>query len=95
VAVWVIDGSKTLMGAQYCARPVAASISVREFPNYARRIPCRIVTVPRIGVRTMRRTNAPRSIAIARRSDDMQPGAILGALAMIATLMLIWIGFAA
>ena len=33
----------------------------------------------------MRRTNA-----IARRSDDIQPTAILGAIGMIVTLMLVW-----
>jgi hypothetical protein len=43
----------------------------------------------------MRRTNAFRSVAIPRRSDDVQPAAMLGALGMIATLMLIWIGFVA
>jgi hypothetical protein len=41
----------------------------------------------------MRRTNTPS--AIARRSDDVQPTAILGALGMIATLMLVWFGIAA
>ena len=43
----------------------------------------------------MRSTNAPRSIAIAKRSDDVQPTAILGAISMIATLMLVWVGIAA
>ena len=43
----------------------------------------------------MRSTNAPRSIAIARRSDDVQPTAILGAMGMIATLVLLWVGIAA
>ncbi|HSZ93253.1 MAG TPA: hypothetical protein VK822_28205 [Acetobacteraceae bacterium] len=39
----------------------------------------------------MRRTNASRSIAIARRrSDDVQPTAILGAIGMITTLILLW-----
>ncbi len=38
----------------------------------------------------MRRTNAPR--AIACRSADIPPTAILGAIGMIATLMLMWIG---
>ncbi|HEY2620487.1 MAG TPA: hypothetical protein VGI78_24315 [Acetobacteraceae bacterium] len=40
----------------------------------------------------MRRINAPRSIAIARRTDDIQPTAVFGAIGMIATLMLMWIG---
>ncbi len=41
----------------------------------------------------MHRTNTARSIAIARRrSDDVQPTAILGAMGMIATLILLWIG---
>jgi hypothetical protein len=53
---------------------------------------CCIAVVPRIGVRTMRRINAPRSIAIARRTDDIQPTAVFGAIGMIATLMLMWIG---
>ncbi len=43
----------------------------------------------------MRRTNTPRSIAIARRSDDVQPTAILSAMGMIATLLLLWVGIAA
>ena len=43
----------------------------------------------------MRRSNAPRSIGIARRSDDVQPTAILGAMGVIATLMLLWAGIAA
>ena len=43
----------------------------------------------------MRSTNAPRSSAIARRSDDVQPTAIFGAMGMIATLMLLWVGIAA
>ena len=34
-------------------------------------------------------------IAIARRSDDVQPTAILGAMGVIATLMLLWVGIAA
>lgn len=39
----------------------------------------------------MRRTSTVRSIAITRRqSDDVQPTAILGAMGMIATLMLLW-----
>ena len=40
----------------------------------------------------MSRSNAPRSIAIARRSGDIQPAAMLGALGMIGTLMLLWVG---
>ncbi len=41
----------------------------------------------------MPHTNAVRSIAIARsRSDDVQPTAILGAIGVIATLLLLWIG---
>jgi hypothetical protein len=48
-----------------------------------------------IGVSKMRRSNAPRSIGIARRSDDVQPTAILGAMGVIATLMLLWAGIAA
>ncbi len=40
----------------------------------------------------MRRINSRRSIARARRSGDVQPTAILGAMGMIATLMLLWIG---
>ena len=43
----------------------------------------------------MRRTNTARSIAIARRrSDDIQPTAILGTMGMIATLMLVWAALA-
>jgi hypothetical protein len=37
-------------------------------------------------------TNAPRSNA--RRSDDVQPMAILGAMGVIATLVLLWVGIA-
>lgn len=40
----------------------------------------------------MRRTSAPRSIAIARRSGDIQPTAVLGTIGMIAALLLMWIG---
>jgi hypothetical protein len=40
----------------------------------------------------MHRINATRSIAIVRRSDDIQPTAILGAIGMITTLMLMWVG---
>jgi hypothetical protein len=43
----------------------------------------------------MRRTSKPRAIAIPRRHDDAQPAAVLGALGLIAALMLIWIGFVA
>lgn len=53
---------------------------------------CFIAVVPPIGVRTMRQFNATRSVAIARRSDDIQPTAVFGAIGMIATLMLMWIG---
>ena len=38
----------------------------------------------------MRRTSPARSIA--RRSDDVQPTAILGAIGMIAALMMLWAG---
>ena len=38
----------------------------------------------------MRRNNA-----IARRSDDIQPTAILGALGLIVTLMLVWVSLIA
>ncbi len=37
----------------------------------------------------MHRTK-PRSIAIARRSDDIQPASILATLGMIMLLMLTW-----
>jgi hypothetical protein len=40
----------------------------------------------------MRRSNAPRTIAIARRPNDVQPTAILGTIGMIAMLMLAWAG---
>jgi hypothetical protein len=40
----------------------------------------------------MHRINASRSIAIVRRSDDIQPTAVLGAIGMITTLMLMWVG---
>jgi len=40
----------------------------------------------------MRRSNRPRSIALPRRSDDVQPTAILGALGMIAALLVSWAG---
>jgi hypothetical protein len=43
----------------------------------------------------MRSTNAPRSSAIARRSDNMQPTAIFGAMGVIASLMLLWVGITA
>ena len=33
-----------------------------------------------------------RSLAITRRTDDVQPTAILGAMGMIAVLMLMWVG---
>ncbi len=33
-----------------------------------------------------------RPIAIARRSDDVQPTAVLSAIGMIALLMLMWLG---
>ncbi len=33
-----------------------------------------------------------RSIATARRADDVQPTAILGAIGMITLLMLMWLG---
>jgi hypothetical protein len=33
-----------------------------------------------------------RSLAITRRTDDIQPTAILGAMGMIAVLMLMWVG---
>ena len=46
-------------------------------------------SVVRTGVPTWRRTSKPRALAIARRSDDIQPTAILGAIGMIATLMLL------
>ena len=38
----------------------------------------------------MRRTNAPRAIVIARHADEVQGRAILGAIGMIATLILVW-----
>jgi hypothetical protein len=37
-----------------------------------------------------RRTSKPRALAIPRQSEDTQPTAILGALGLIATLMLTW-----
>jgi hypothetical protein len=40
----------------------------------------------------MNRSNAPRSIAIARRTDDIQPNAILATFGMIAMLLLLWAG---
>jgi len=40
----------------------------------------------------MRPSNAPRSIAIARRSNHVQPTAILGTIGMIAMLMAVWTG---
>ena len=40
----------------------------------------------------MHRINATRSIAIVRRSDDIQPTSVLGAIGMITTLMLMWVG---
>ena len=33
-----------------------------------------------------------RSLAIAKRTDDVQPTAILGAMGMITVLMLMWVG---
>ena len=38
----------------------------------------------------MHRNNTPRVIAISRRSDDIQPAAMLEAIGMIVTLMLLW-----
>ena len=38
----------------------------------------------------MHRSNTPRAIAISRRSGDIQPAAMLEAMGMIATLMLLW-----
>jgi|HubBroStandDraft_6_1064221.scaffolds.fasta_scaffold6647889_2 hypothetical protein len=38
----------------------------------------------------MRHTNTARSIATGRRSDDVQPTALLGAIGMITTLILLW-----
>jgi hypothetical protein len=38
----------------------------------------------------MRHTSTARSIAVTRRSNDAQPTAILGAIGMIATLMMLW-----
>ena len=41
----------------------------------------------------MHRTSTrSRSIAISRRSNDARPTAFLGAMGMIATLMLLWTG---
>ena len=40
----------------------------------------------------MHRFDTSRSITIVRRSDDIQPTTILGAIGMITTLMLTWIG---
>ena len=33
-----------------------------------------------------------RSLALARRRNDVQPNAVLGAIGMITLLMLIWLG---
>jgi len=38
----------------------------------------------------MRRTDTPRAIAIPRRSEDVQPAAILEAIGMSVALMLLW-----
>ncbi len=40
----------------------------------------------------MRRINAAHSIVIARRSGDVQPTEVLGAMGMIAALLLMWLG---
>jgi hypothetical protein len=40
----------------------------------------------------MHRTSKPRALAIPRRQDDAQPAAIVGALGVIAALMLTWAG---
>ena len=38
----------------------------------------------------MRRTHRPRAIAIPRRSEDVQPAAILQAIGMSIALMMLW-----
>ncbi len=45
-----------------------------------------------VGVRSMYRPHAPRPIAVARRSGDVQPTAVLATVGMIAALLLMWIG---
>ena len=42
------------------------------------------------GVRRMRRTDTPRAIAIPRRSEDIQPAAILQAIGMSVALLVLW-----
>ncbi len=43
----------------------------------------------------MRNARAPRSIAIASRSEDIQPAAILATLGMIVALTATWLGMVA
>jgi hypothetical protein len=85
---------RTLLGIA-SSQPVVgiATVDVRTEISAFHHAPnlCCLAAAPRIGDRSMRRTNASRSIAIARRrSDDVQPTAILGAIGMITTLILLW-----
>jgi hypothetical protein len=69
-----------------------ATVNVRTEISAFHRVPnlCCFAAAPRIGDRNMRHTNTARSIATGRRSDDVQPTALLGAIGMITTLILLW-----
>jgi hypothetical protein len=51
-----------------------------------------MILTRRIGVHSRHRATPARSIVVARSSDGMEPNAILGAIGMIATLLLVWTG---
>ena len=81
--------------ARYCASRRATSIFVRALPNFAAGLVC-------VALQSWFGSEFPTCAAptlpahaIARRSDDVQPTAILGAMGVIATLMLLWVGIAA
>jgi hypothetical protein len=85
---------RALLGIACCTLGTA-TVNARTGISEFRRTPVLWCppAVPRNGVCKMPHPNTARSIAIAgRRSDDVQPTAILGTIGMIAMLMLLWIG---
>ena len=80
--------------ARYCASRRVTSIFVRALPNFAADLVC-------VPLQSWFGSEFPTCAAptlpapIARRSDDVQPTAILGAMGVIATLVLLWVGIAA
>jgi predicted nuclease with RNAse H fold len=79
--------------AGQCAilRQTGRRVDFRTDNSQFRRLPelcCRVVVLP-TGARNMRRTT-PRSIAISRRSGDVQTTSLLGAIGMVAMLMGLW-----